>query len=94
MRQAVLLAFLALTACATTRSSRTIQEVLEGNSASYPAFLAAAQRCGFSAFEQKSDGMGGTHYLLSFPYRMDAPSLCVVRWVEQNPQAGLVLSGH
>lgn len=101
MKQAAFLAALALGGCVTTSGAMaTTEEVLEGNPAGYPAFLDAARACAFSAYRQVGDGSGGTHYLVTFPYEnkrpytMEPASLCVINWVQKNPQTGLVLSGH
>jgi hypothetical protein len=86
-----------VTAIATTG---TTVDVLEGNSASYPAFLNAASTCGFSAFREVGDGSGGTHYLVTFsfenkrPFTMNPASRCIINWVKGNAQTGLILSGH
>lgn len=100
MKRAALLAAFALGGCVTASSTTaTTEEVLEGNPASYPAFLDAARVCGFSAYRQVGDGSGGTHYLVTFahenkrPYTMEPASLCVINWVQKNPQTGLVLDG-
>jgi hypothetical protein len=83
-----------LAACSTTPEPSTIVYVLEGNVASYPAFLAKARECDFSAFKFFPDGWPGPHYLVTFPYPLDGPSKCIAQWVEANPQTGLRLSAH
>lgn len=91
-------AILALSGCASaTTLSGPVELIVEGNAASYPAFLEAAEACDLTTFEEVSDGAGGTHvhlYLAAPAYPLSAPARCALQWIDEHPELGLVVSGH
>ncbi|HEY5723115.1 MAG TPA: hypothetical protein VIT45_12410 [Allosphingosinicella sp.] len=89
-----------LAACASMPSGRPpdIDLIVEGREESYPAFEAAAKACGFTTMElfteYVTDPRGRSHFNLYKVYPLNRESRCVLQWVDDNPQAGLVLMGH
>lgn len=98
LRILVLAVMLPLESCATNGySPKSFELIVEGNEASYPAFEAAANACGYTAFWRFP---GATvqgqkvppHYNLS---RVgSATARCATRWVADHPETALQISAH
>lgn len=87
-----------LCSCATVDyQPSSFELIVEGNEESYPAFEAAAQACGYTAFWRfpgatVQDTSVGPHYNLSRVRTRAAR--CATRWVDEHPETGLKISAH
>lgn len=88
-----------LSSCATTDyQASSFDLIVEGNEASYPAFEAAANACGYTAYLRfpgaavKPTIMAPPHFNLS---RIKSrPARCTMSWVSEHPETGLRISGE